>query len=43
MRRKVARTIRTVLSDEQVEVLAETHQTFMDGLNALRVAMRQRL
>jgi predicted nucleic acid-binding protein len=32
MRRKVALTIRTVLSDEQVEVLSETRQTFLDGL-----------
>jgi uncharacterized protein len=32
MRRKVALAIRTVLSDEQVEVLAETRQTFLDGL-----------
>jgi len=32
MRRKVALTIRTVLSDEQVEVLSETRQVFMDGL-----------
>ena len=32
MRRKVALVIRTVLSDEQVEVLTETRQTFLDGL-----------
>src|SRR5258706_4110263 len=32
MRRKVALTIRTVLSDAQVEVLSETRQTFLDGL-----------
>jgi len=32
MRRKVALAIRTVLSDEQVEVLSETRQTFLDGL-----------
>ena len=32
MRRKVALAIRTILSDEQVEVLAETRQTFVDGL-----------
>src|SRR5438309_11606345 len=27
-----AKPIRTVLSDEQVEVLSETRQTFLDGL-----------
>ena len=32
MRRKVSLAIRTVLSDEQVEVLPETRQTFLDGL-----------
>lgn len=32
MRGKVALAIRTVLSDEQVEVLSETRQTFLDGL-----------
>jgi predicted nucleic acid-binding protein len=32
MRRKVTLAIRTVLSDEQVEVLSETRQTFLDGL-----------
>ena len=32
MRRKVALSIRTILSDEQLEVLAETRQSFMDGL-----------
>ena len=32
MRRKVALAIRTVLSDEQVEVLSETRQTLLDGL-----------
>lgn len=32
MRRKVALTIRTVLSDELVEVLPEARQTFLDGL-----------
>src|SRR5258705_2867228 len=32
MRRKVALAIRTVLSDEQVEVLSESRQTFLDGL-----------
>lgn len=32
MRRKVALTIRTVLSDDQIEVLAETRQTFLDDL-----------
>jgi predicted nucleic acid-binding protein len=32
MRRKVGITIRAVLSDEQVEVVAETHQSFLDGL-----------
>jgi predicted nucleic acid-binding protein len=32
MRRKVALAIRTVLSDEQVEVLSETRQTFLDAL-----------
>jgi predicted nucleic acid-binding protein len=32
MRRKVGMTIRAVLSDEQVEVLAETRQTFLEGL-----------
>jgi len=32
MRRKVALAIRTVLIDEQVEVLNETRQTFLDGL-----------
>ena len=31
MRRKVALAIRTVLSDEQVEVLSETRQTFLDS------------
>ncbi|HEV7397511.1 MAG TPA: hypothetical protein VGN86_13450 [Pyrinomonadaceae bacterium] len=32
MRRKVALAIRAVLSDEQVEVLTESRQTFLDGL-----------
>ncbi len=32
MRRKVSMTIRVVLSDEQVEVLVGTRQTFLDGL-----------
>jgi uncharacterized protein len=32
MRRKVALAVRTILSDEQVEVLSETRQTFLDGL-----------
>lgn len=32
MRRKVALAIRTILSDEQVEVFSETRQTFLDGL-----------
>lgn len=32
MRRKVALAIRTIIGDEQVEVLAETRQTFLDGL-----------
>jgi len=32
MRRKVALAIRIVLSDEQVEVLSESRQTFLDGL-----------
>jgi uncharacterized protein len=32
MRRKVALAIRTILNDEQVEVLSETRQTFLDGL-----------
>jgi predicted nucleic acid-binding protein len=32
MRRKVTLAIRTILGDEQVEVLTETRQTFLDGL-----------
>ena len=32
MRRKVTLAIRTVLSDDQVEVLNETRRTFLDGL-----------
>lgn len=32
MRRKVALAIRTILSDEQVEGLTETRQTFLNGL-----------
>ena len=32
MRRKVALAIRSVLSDEQVKVLSESRQTFLDGL-----------
>ena len=32
MRRKVALAIRSVLSDEEVEVLSESRQTFLDGL-----------
>ena len=32
MRRKVSMTIRAVLSDEQVEVVAGTRQTFLEGL-----------
>ena len=32
MRRKVSLTINTVLNDEQVEVLPETRQTFLEGL-----------
>ena len=32
MRRKVALAIRTVLSDEQMDVLSETRQTFLDAL-----------
>lgn len=32
MRRKVALAIRTVLSDDQVEVISETRQAFIDGL-----------
>jgi predicted nucleic acid-binding protein len=32
MRGKVALAIHTILSDEQVEVLSETRQTFLDGL-----------
>lgn len=32
MRRKTALAIRTILADEQVEVLSETRQTLLDGL-----------
>ncbi len=32
MRRKVALAIRSVLSDEEVEVWSESRQTFLDGL-----------
>src|SRR6266404_1692497 len=32
MRRKIALAIRSVLSDEGVEVLSESRQTFLDGL-----------
>ena len=32
MRRKVALAIRTVINDEQVEVLSESRQTLLDGL-----------
>lgn len=32
MRRKVALSIRTILIDEQMDVLAETRQTLLDGL-----------
>jgi predicted nucleic acid-binding protein len=32
MRRKVALGIRAILDDEQVEVLSETRQTFLEGL-----------
>ena len=32
MRRKVALAIRTILTDQQVEVLSENRQTFLDGL-----------
>lgn len=32
MRRKVALAIRTVLSDEQVEVVSQAPKTFLDGL-----------
>lgn len=32
MRRKVALAIRTILNDEEVEVLSETRETFLDGL-----------
>src|SRR5213080_758364 len=32
MRRKVVLAVRTILSDDQVEVLSETRQTFLDGL-----------
>lgn len=32
MRRKVALSIRAILSDERVEVLTESRQAFLDGL-----------
>ena len=32
MRRKVALAIRAILTDEQVEVVSASHQTFVDGL-----------
>ena len=35
MRRKIALAIRSVLSDEGVEVLSESRQTFLDGLMLL--------
>ena len=43
MRGKVALAIRSVLSDEGVEVWSESRQTFLDGLMLLRIAFRQSL
>ena len=43
MRGKVALAIRSVLSDEEVEVLSESRQTFLDGLMLFRIAFRQSL